>query len=280
LPKAAVRALLEWLLPVFLRRVPASTKDRLRRRLPGALSRAASYLKFSAIDWSATRAHLGEFPSIRLNVKGREPLGVVEPGPEYEELRDHIIAQLQAVNEPDTGLPLFECVARREELYQGPYTDEAPDIIVVPRDVKYTVTWKSFPRRVGNGRHAVPSFLRDEPHWRGTSGKHRFKGILIACGGPISPGTILEGARLIDVAPTILHVFGLPIPSDMDGRVLEELLDPAFRERHPVRTVEARPGEVGAGLCASPPGAAPDRVYSAEEAEKIERMLKSLGYIE
>ncbi|MGV9141462.1 MAG: hypothetical protein ACOC1X_00830 [Promethearchaeota archaeon] len=59
-------------------------------------------------------------------------------------------------------------------------------------------------------------------------------GILIAYGPDINQGTYVRGAKLIDIAPTILHMFGLSIPSDMDGRVLKEIFrkdsEPSKRE--------------------------------------------------
>ena len=66
-------------------------------------------------------------------------------------------------------------------------------------------------------------------------GSHRLDGILIARGKPFRKGIEVEGARLIDMAPTILHLMGQPVPDDMDGRVLEELFDPEFLARHPIQ---------------------------------------------
>jgi hypothetical protein len=92
---------------------------------------------------------------------------------------------------------------------------------------------------------------------------------LIAQGEAFKKGKEIQGARLIDMAPTILYLMGQPVPEDMDGRVLEELFEPAF--------IEANRVQVGgsAGLDAEQ-GAQ----YSDEEAAIVEERLKGLGYIE
>src|SRR5439155_19793048 len=102
--------------------------------------------------------------------------------------------------------------------------------------------------------------------WGGT---HRRDGILIAQGKPFKKGVQIHGARLIDMAPTILYLMGQPVPEDMDGRVLQELFEPAF--------IAANRVQVGgsAGLDAEQ-GAH----YSVEEAAIVEERLKGLGYIE
>lgn len=105
----------------------------------------------------------------------------------------------------------------------------------------------------------------------GQSGTHQLDGILLAAGGPIL-ATKVVGATLFDVAPTVAALLGLPVAEDLPGRVLTEMIDPAFLERHPVRTVPTWEGTVER------------RIRDLDEASTVdpaaEEMLRSLGYIE
>jgi hypothetical protein len=102
--------------------------------------------------------------------------------------------------------------------------------------------------------------------WGGT---HRRDGILIARGKPFKKDAQIQGARLIDMAPTILYLLGQPVPEDMDGRVLQELFEPAFTAANRVQFGGAPRYDAEQGTH-----------YSAEEAAIVEERLKDLGYIE
>ena len=102
----------------------------------------------------------------------------------------------------------------------------------------------------------------------GQSGKHHVDGIFIASGGPIRPGATCE-ASLFDVLPTVLALLGLPVPSDVRGRVLEDIFDPAFLREHPVRRIPSYEPLIER---AAAPAAKP-----ADDTQAME-MLRSLGY--
>jgi len=165
------------------------------------------------IDWAQTKAYgLGMTGGIFINLKGREPSGTVEPGKEYEEVRDEVIEKLSKVVNTRTGEPAGFQIFRKEEIYHGQYADLAPDISIVAD--------KYYPVAVGA---AV-----EESQWcelgSATSGTHARQGIFMAYGPDIKKeGLRLAGLKIYDIAPTILHIFGLPIPEDMDGRALTEI---------------------------------------------------------
>jgi len=104
----------------------------------------------------------------------------------------------------------------------------------------------------------------------GQPGQHTLDGIFIAAGGPIRKGVAASGS-VLDIAPTILALMGLPVPSDMKGRVLTEVLEPDFLARHPVRSIPSYQAYLRRQTI--PLTARPE-----EEQEKLE-MLRSLGYI-
>jgi predicted AlkP superfamily phosphohydrolase/phosphomutase len=105
----------------------------------------------------------------------------------------------------------------------------------------------------------------------GQSGVHDIDGILIASGGPFVPGaTPTRKAGVLDVAPTLLALLGLPVAENMHGRVLEELIDPAFLRAHPVQRIAAYP------ITRPPQSARPGEVDDTQRTEQ----LKALGYVD
>ena len=103
----------------------------------------------------------------------------------------------------------------------------------------------------------------------GPTGDHRMEGVLIASGPPFLTGSVPSGATLLDIAPTILHLLGVPVPSDMDGRVLTEILDPLVMPR-PASEVSPPPSNGD-----DPVGVA----YTEEEDAAVQQRLADLGYL-
>lgn len=151
------------------------------------------------IIWDKTKAFsYGTWGTIYLNLSGRELQGIVKKE-EYELLRSEIIEGLR-----DLSVKAY----RREELYHGEYLELAPDIIVQTDDNASSIS-----ARVGYHR-----VFREE-----FGGAHdRLNGTFIAWGVNVKENNEIT-AKLYDVTPTILHTFGIPIPKDMDGRVLKEI---------------------------------------------------------
>ena len=106
---------------------------------------------------------------------------------------------------------------------------------------------------------------------KGISGGHRLDGIVIAAGNHIRPAFDRSRPSIVDVAPTVLHLLGLPVARDMKGTVIEEMLDPAFLAEHPVQTI-ATYEQPGGRQQAAP--------IRSEMDEAIKDRLRTLGYIE
>ncbi|MCD6600301.1 MAG: alkaline phosphatase family protein [Dehalococcoidia bacterium] len=168
---------------------------------------------YRSIDWSKTLAYCqGGTGAIRINLKGREPAGIVEPGKDYEKLLDKIICKLREINDPESGEKINISVFEGREIYSGEYADEGPDIVFYFD--------KYMP--VGGGRD-------ESSEWRtpSRSGWHARNGTFMAYGPDVkSTSEKLENLKIYDITPTLLHMFGLPVPDDMDGRVLTEILRP------------------------------------------------------
>ena len=216
-------------------------------------------LSLEDVDWSRTVAFSkGNYGQIFINVRGRDEHGIVEPGAAYETEVRQVIDKLRALVDPDTRQPLIGSIWRREDLYTGPHIGEAPDIQFLPANMTN--------KPLGTLDLTSNKFIT--PVY-GNSGDHRMHGILLGRGPELRSRTLVEGARIIDFAPTILHSFGVEVPSDMDGRVLEEIFTEQYMAENPVRTSEATeyvaPETTGA--------------MTDEESEEIRQRLRGLGYL-
>lgn len=216
-----------------------------------------AFLSREHIDWSRTRAYAqGNFGQIFLNLKGRQPQGCVDPK-DARALLDEIKAGLMTLTDPKTGERLVEHVHEAADLYHGPHAGKAPDLTVVLKDWKYrTIGLHDFTTH----RVISPAF--------GPTGDHRMEGVLIAGGPGIKPHSAPEGADLLDIAPTVLHLLGVPVPADMDGRVIAEVLTPelaATADRREDRG-EDQGGDAGAS-------------YEEEDEAAIQARLADLGYL-
>ena len=162
-------------------------------------------------DWSRTKAYSVGFNGIFLNVRGREAQGIVSEGAEYQQVREELMQKLKAWTDPRTGKPIMRNVYAREEIYQGPHLDKAPDI-VLGYYPEYTTSLASAEGKIGSGDVVIP-VLR----WHGN---HMVDALCV-------PGVFLsnfkintERPSLIDICPTVLRCFNVPPPHDTDGKAL------------------------------------------------------------
>ncbi len=212
------------LLHLLRDRVPVEWRHTLKRRFPTALQdKLSAYWRLGRVDWAATRAvslvadNLGY---IRLNLRGRERMGIVDPGEEYDRLCRLISEGLETFVDVDSGEPVVDRIATPCELYgQGPRAALLPDLLV---------RWARSP---ASGHRWIESSLYGRIPWptpgihpSGRSGNHRSEGFLVAAGPHIQAGGVLGPAHIIDIAPTLYALFGLRVPSDVQGRALTELL--------------------------------------------------------
>lgn len=236
----------------------------LRRRIKLATRERRRLLSKKAfIDWSKTKAYMGRIgeDGIYCNLKGREKYGIVQPGREYEEIREHIISGLRELTDPLTGQRVFKNVHRREDLYEGPFVDYAPDIVLETADFRYQAGDKLFCKD-----------LFEDVKKHEITGKHHPDGILIVYGKGIRKGAKLQEAHICDLAPTILYMMGGKVPTDMDGRILMGLFEEDVLATCPVRYDETEEK-------LEQDQESEELVFSQEEAEEIEKRLKDLGYL-
>lgn len=223
------------------------------------------------IDWCKTKAFSSDLltfpPAIWINQKGLFPEGIVEPGAEYDDVARLVIEKLLALRDPVTAEPLISKVWTKNDAYWGPHLEHAPDLT--------PACWDgiSFLGRASVGHDDVVAFQGSAAPGPGEwTGAHSMGGILAMQGRAFRAGHRLEGASIVDVVPTILHLLGLPVPADLDGRVLEEAFTETFNKDRPVRREDLRDESTTGGRAAE--------TYSEDESEKVAERLRGLGYTE
>jgi len=239
-------------------------RSAVKQRLPALRERAYEREEYSAIDWAHTQAFAyGTFGNIVVNVRGREESGTVSPGEEYERVRDAIAEQLLELRAP-AGERMVAAVHRREDLFEGPHLDKVPDLLVEFSDYAW----------LGKGNlksraDTIWDRIEIEPGSPVSYvGSHRHEGIVALEGPSVVQGVQLS-AQILDVAPTLLYLLGRPVPSDLEGRVLVEAIEPSLLEARPLEYEEPALHEAG-----------PTERYGSSEAAEVEERLRGLGYLE
>jgi predicted AlkP superfamily phosphohydrolase/phosphomutase len=243
----------------------------VQRRLSRLLNRSARSKPDKArfldrIMWEETKAFaVGAFGSIYINTHGRFPNGIVEPGREYRAVRDQIAEELLSIRDPQTGDTIVRAVHRASDVYQGPYVHLAPDLLVETTNsyfVRNNLEQHEDRLTYAAGRYRGRSLAH--------TGRHTPNGILIAAGAPFSRGECSDGAHIVDVAPTVLYLSGLPVSADMDGQPLLDWMELDYRRTHSIAWATPQaPGEVQRDASS----------YGPEEAAAVEAHLRDLGYI-
>lgn len=217
------------------------------------------------VDMARSRAcimHAGNAGFLYINLRGRQPEGVVETK-DYEPLREELRERFLGVrmrDREDREFRLFPEVHRPEELYGCRREDESwlPDLMLIQHPSL------SVARRL-KGRKIVEWL----PYHK-LEGTHRFNGVFVAVGPGIARGRQVQ-AHIADCAPTILALLGLRIPEDMQGEVITDI----FAQRPVIEREAALPARD-----VSRPPSPPATEYSEAELGTITERLKDLGYLE
>jgi predicted AlkP superfamily phosphohydrolase/phosphomutase len=213
---AAGRAKLD---PVKMLRdlLPKEFRKNLARKLPTKFrDKLAQRVDTANIDWGTTRAFC--LPTdlegyIRVNLRGREPLGVVEPGEEYERVLDDLSAALAELSDPRSGSSIVRDVARTDREFPGRRREYLPDLVV---------HWAADAPIEAVRSERVGTLEGVSPDTR--TGTHRGPGFLLARGPGIVAGEAAQRGNILDLAPTVLALLGVAKSEHMVGDVLREFL--------------------------------------------------------
>ena len=240
-------------------RVVAGAGQRLARRVvPRRWLQSVKARLTRNVAWEQTTAfssHVAE-QGIHVNVRGELPRGVVDPS-EADKICDELTQRLMGLVDPDDGDSVVDDVVRREDAISGPHATRAPHLFPFCRDQRYELS---------DTMAATSPFTdhRDRP-W----GYHHKDGILVAAGPGIRATPYDEGLDIVDVAPLVFHLAGLPVPEGLDGGVTTGILAGEAATRAVETTGVAVEHE-----------RSEENPYSEEEEAAIEETLRGLGYVE
>ncbi len=220
------------------------------------------------VVWEKTRAFCapgGYGSCVYINREGDFPHGSVAKGAEYFNLREKIRTGLSALKIAP-GVPLFTQVLTREEALWGHAIDLAPDLLLLWKEDSRI---REYDYRLTDGRRLDPPGKKEDTDltWCGT---HRMEGMFAIAGEGVRKGGHLEKpVTLADILPTVHLIAGMPIPSDVDGRVIESAFEEEFLKRNP--PTEGPPD----GIRDDGTGGA----LTEDDSDKLLDLLTGLGYL-
>jgi predicted AlkP superfamily phosphohydrolase/phosphomutase len=173
-----------------------------------------SRLEALKVDWAKTTAwgSGGYYGRLFLNVKGREPQGLIAPE-DYESTRDRLIDELEALGDPE-GRPIGTRVLKPQDLYRNIRGESPPDLFVYFGNLR----WRSV-GTVGTG--LIHTFENDTGP---DDANHAQDGMIILNGPGVQAQGPVEGLEIRDLTPTVLRLFGLEVPGDLQGHAIEAVL--------------------------------------------------------
>jgi predicted AlkP superfamily phosphohydrolase/phosphomutase len=234
-----------------LRNIIPSKLWRIIRRFAGSSFRQLILASNYEVDISQSKAFFSstvtaETQSITLNPSSPE---------EYEGLVERLKDELLNVKDPETGAPVVRKVFHRNDIYMGPFVDQAPDLILLLSEGYKATTTLS-------GKNIIEPLSRPK-------GTHDIEGIFLAKGPTCKPNYNITNISIQDLAPTILHLLKVPIPDDVDGAVKTEIFleasEPAKRKPQYFKTTDERRKPTH---------------LTKQEQEEIKERLRNLGYID
>ncbi|MCF8008186.1 MAG: alkaline phosphatase family protein [Halanaerobiales bacterium] len=174
------------------------------------------FISSKNVNWKKSVAYShSEIGHIYLNKKGRDPEGVLSLN-QVEKTREEIIDKLKQFKNPFTGEEIIDKVYKGEDIYQGKMTPYAPEIVFIPKDMS----------TLGKGAYQFLSH-KNVSKTKNQTGHHRMNGILFMEGPEIKKG-IINGAHIMDLAPTVMYLLDLPLLNSMDGKVLTGIMKEEF----------------------------------------------------
>jgi hypothetical protein len=248
-----------------LRVVPERWQASLFVAMTDAAARLESGARLGGIDWSQTQAfseELSYFPSLWLNVRGREPQGTVEPAA-VPRILDRLRSELLAMRDPFDGGAVVERVLTRDEIAEGPYAERLPDLVLeLRRPDGYS--YASMTSRGGCEAEPMRKLRAGEMTGaRGTSmaGAHRKHGLCILSGAGVRPGTYAAGT-LADAGATALALCGSSPHRGADGRAWKDCVDLP-------KSIEPSALDIDSAVVE----------YSVDEEALLADRLRALGYL-
>lgn len=261
LSRRSLLGLKSWLQKVL----PMDLQRKLIRRFSRVVEKTSAWRHLAKYDWTQTKAFPFGDSGIFINVRGREPEGIVGSGEEYEAIRWDIKVMLEQAQDPTTGRPLVKRVCFWEEEHWGPFIEAVPDLLV---DWADDFVMDGIPYTDSQGQQQLAEFVRGSIF---PTGVHHREGCIVLHGPAFRVGLKLSSPSVLDVAPTILELMGVAVPPYMEGQPLTEALVAEHGAKEPL---------VASVSSQSATTLQDSEDYSSEEHAAIEERLRNLGYLD
>jgi predicted AlkP superfamily phosphohydrolase/phosphomutase len=251
--------------------IPPKVREFVFRKSKGFIpAYIEAICRFGSIDFKQTLVfseELNYFPALWINLHGRDPDGIVYPGKEYRNLKDKLSQDLKSICHPNTGERLILDVLPKEEVWKGPFMDNAPDLVLEvafsPRGYSYNFLQSSLGEKNGSWLSPLPLWTEKGPKGGVMTGSHRKKGILIIAGKEVKKGYCKE-KRIEDIAPTVCALAGVLPSLQYEGKIIDE----AIWKKRQLSFIEPK-------QYPEDPDFLP---YSKSEENRIARRLQKIGY--
>jgi predicted AlkP superfamily phosphohydrolase/phosphomutase len=212
---------------------------------------------FAFLDWNRTIAYC-RTPScngITIRVARKPGETGIDPK-DYDKVRNRLIRDLEDLKDPETGERIITEIYTREEVFPGSAMGDAPDLQLVLRDFGF-VSVRNIQPVVQKRNYVI--------------GTHHPDGVFMAWGPGIEAGKMLSRRHITDVTSTLLYSLGLPVPSDLEGKVPTGMFTAEYQATHPVLIGEPtrRSGKGDRG-----------ETMDDEEKQQLMAQLQMLGYME
>jgi predicted AlkP superfamily phosphohydrolase/phosphomutase len=212
---------------------------------------------FAFLDWEKTIAYC-RTPScngITIRVARKPGETGIDPK-DYDKVRARLIRDLEDLKDPETGERIITEIYTREEVFPGSAMGDAPDLQMVLRDFGF-VSVRNIQPVVQKRNYVI--------------GTHHPDGVFLAYGPGIEAGKVLGRRHITDVTSTLLYSLGLPVPSDLEGKVPTAMFTAEYQAEHPLKI-----GEPTRGSGKDERGETMDD----EEKQQLMAQLQMLGYME
>ncbi|MDY7020161.1 MAG: alkaline phosphatase family protein, partial [Cyanobacteriota bacterium] len=193
----------------FLRQLKKSIQKRTRKQKDQKKqwSNRLVHRKFFQVPISEA------FGGIRLNLVGREPQGLIQPGQEYEAVCESLCQDLRALVNEETGEPLIRNILKSSDIYQGDYPIGYPDLLFEWN--RNTSISSVYSQKIGTIKKV---------YWDSRTGDHKGGGLFVVTGSGIKPGQVEQRSSIVDFAPTVASILGVELPKT-DGKSIAEAID-------------------------------------------------------